>query len=483
MTKPPIFIIGVPRSGTTLLRTMLDSHPNIAAGPETPWLCAHQPRSIGALVEYLCSDKHGFVPSYGGSRAEVIAAARAFVDSLLTGYATRRGKRRWAEKTPENLLHLPFLIELFPDARFIHLSREGLDVGLSTSITAPHRKGISAHLERRLKLAPGLEVDNSVFNAVLRQGHWERKISAGLSGRAVLRIAYEDLVHSPERTMRGVLGFVGEPFDEAVLNYTRVAHDQPAWEWGSADVAHLAKTAGGITADRAGRAERELASLDQEILAPLAGHPAGLYPTPAGALANSTERNSERFQRFTGWLAGLATPLGLRMPTGESDAWELPWIWFGALASQRWPGSRLVDFGSGNSPLPWLAALLGAHVTLVNSDAQWLPHWHKLRNGLGVQVDWQTAEPGKATLADAVADVVTGSARSWRPMAVEEAAKVLKRGGLFAASATIGSPADLRGLEDSVWLHPSFGQRERPAWTGSPLAAGPSVAAAVLRKV
>jgi hypothetical protein len=105
----PIFIIGVPRSGTTLLRVLLDSHPNIASGPETPWFCAHHPTIIGALVDYLCNVRHGYCQNFDGSRHEVFTAARAFVDTLLSSYARRKGQSRWAEKSPENLRFLPFL--------------------------------------------------------------------------------------------------------------------------------------------------------------------------------------------------------------------------------------------------------------------------------------------------------------------------------------------------------------------------------------
>lgn len=484
MSSAPIFIIGVPRSGTTLLRTMLDSHPNIASGPETPWLCAHQPRSVGALVEYLCTDKHGFIHSYGGSRADVITAARAFTDSLLSAYARRRGKRRWAEKTPENLLHLPFLTELFPDARFIHLTRDPLDVALSTSVVAPHRKGISESLERSIKLAPGLQVENSVFTATLRHGHWERKIAAGLAGLPVLKISYEELVRSPEAVMRRLLDFVGEPFDKAVLDYAQSAHDQPGWEWGSADVAHLARTTGGVTPDRIGRAERELSAVERDLLSPITGRPDRACTGSTAALASTAELNSERFTRFAAWLDGLARPLGLHAAAGGPGAWEYPWLWLNALASVSWPDAHLVDVSSGLSPVPWLAALLGAHVTLLGADAASIHLWQRLRTGLGVRVDWRLGEAQGLPLPHANIDVITGAASSLPPDAASKAANALRRGGILALTVDARTAAR-RAFEDQVWLHPAFGQRERPVWNDSDPSPFPDapVGAAVLRKV
>jgi hypothetical protein len=190
MSDQPIFVIGVPRSGTTLLRVMLDSHPNIASGPETPWFCAHHPRTLGSLVDYLIEDQHGYCKNFGGSRAEVFNAARTFVSSLLGAHAARRGKSRWAEKNPANLLFLPFLTELFPHARFIHIRRHPLDVALSTSTVPPHRKGVTPHNERSLTLFYNQSMANNPFSALLRWVHWENLIARGLAGADRLPLQY-----------------------------------------------------------------------------------------------------------------------------------------------------------------------------------------------------------------------------------------------------------------------------------------------------
>ena len=96
-------------------------------------------------------------------------------------------------------------------------------------------------------------------------------------------------------------------------------------------------------------------------------------------------------------------PLGLRTFTTWSKVWEYPWLWFNVLAGVRWPGLRLVDLGSELSPMPWVAAMLGARVTLVETDAKWVPLWQKLRAGLGVEViqGWHWSLDIEATVTGA----------------------------------------------------------------------------------
>ena len=103
---PPIFILGVPRSGTTLLRTILDAHPAIASGPETPWLGGHQPRSLMSLWSALREEPWGYCKSFNMGREVPTEAARAFLTVMMERYARAKGKKRWAEKTPDNALHV-----------------------------------------------------------------------------------------------------------------------------------------------------------------------------------------------------------------------------------------------------------------------------------------------------------------------------------------------------------------------------------------
>ena len=72
--KPPIFIFGVPRSGTTLLRTILNCHPHIACGPEAPWLANHLPQSVMAMQEMLVHGQHSYCEGFQVPAGEVYSA-------------------------------------------------------------------------------------------------------------------------------------------------------------------------------------------------------------------------------------------------------------------------------------------------------------------------------------------------------------------------------------------------------------------------
>lgn len=482
----PIFVLGVPRSGTTLLRTILDSHSAIACGPETPWLGAHQPRSVQGLLNFLRDERQGYCASFGMPREVATDAARRLVSDLMGAYAASRGKRRWAEKTPDNVLFADFLFEMFPEARAVHLVRDGLDTAASTSIVAEHRKGISAWHERNLSLGPGVAVANTPFAALLRWRHWNGVVSRSLEGRASLRVRYEELVSEPERTVRAVMSHIGEPFEPGMLDYARHEHDLPAWEWGSADV----RAHGSIRTDRVGRASTDLDALTREILMPMAREGPGRVEVSA-ALASVAELQSPRFRRFMGFVNAFAAPLGLKTFTNWSKVWEYPWVWFRGLSGLDF-GSRprVVDLGSELSPMPWILALLGARVTLVERNRKMESAWSSLRDRLRVDVDWKFVDDDRIPLADGTADVLTSFSviehQPDRRAAVEEAARVIRPGGLFALSFDVCEPgmgmtfpewngrAMTLGEAEEVYGHAAFGGRGRPEWDTGLL--GPFVA-------
>lgn len=283
-SPPPIFILGVPRSGTTLLRTMLDAHPNIACGPETPWLAEHQAATILGLVRELRDPEHGYCRSYKQPASVVHAAARNFLDELMLAYARSRGKQRWAEKTPNNVMHLDALHAIVPDAKFVWITRDALDVAHSTVRVAEHRKGIAPVYEKTLRMTPKATTDSTALAATMRWVNWNRRIDAFLSGKAHLHLTYERLVCAPRDELRRLCTFLGEPFDDAMLAYDKSRHDLPAWEWGSTDVAHHGKV---VT----GRIGAGMSHFDEPLRDGLAAvaslwHPPG-RPGPVGERATT----------------------------------------------------------------------------------------------------------------------------------------------------------------------------------------------------
>jgi hypothetical protein len=224
MRDPFIIIVGRGRSGTTLLRAMLDSHPSVAIPPESHFLVtlARSPRafrrdggfSSERFTEALIS--HWGFRGWGLDEAAVrstLAAAQPAtyadaVRAIFERYATDRGKTRYGEKTPMNVLHMTKLASLFPEARFIHLIRDGRDVALSyrdadfgtTSI------GESAVFWRRF-VARGRRDGRRLGHARYRE------------------VRYEDLVHDPEDVLRSLCSFVDLPFDSTMLQYFERADD------------------------------------------------------------------------------------------------------------------------------------------------------------------------------------------------------------------------------------------------------------------
>jgi hypothetical protein len=195
----PIFIVGCARSGTTLLRLMLDSHPGIAAGEETKFLVDLEP---------ILGEHWRLLQTYGFSRAWWVERMRSFYGGFMTDYAARKGKRRWAEKTPGYTFHLDFVDELFPEAQYVHLIRDGREV--------------AASFRERWGYMAGLRAANSVWRESIVRA---RAFGEQLAAHRYHELRYEALVADPERELRSLLAFLGEDWDDVVLRYDDLPHD------------------------------------------------------------------------------------------------------------------------------------------------------------------------------------------------------------------------------------------------------------------
>ncbi|MDP8903877.1 MAG: sulfotransferase [Chloroflexota bacterium] len=199
--KPPIFIIGCARSGTTLLRLVLDSHSHISAGPETKFL----PDMARMIERWKLPAKFGLPREYWLERM------REFYGTLQADYMRARGKRRWAEKSPVYTLHLDLLEELYPDAQYVHLIRDARDVVASTRDRWGYRAGYSTALRKWRRY---------VTTA--------RAFGAQVGPQRYYELRYEDLVAAPEARMRELIAFLGERWEPRVLDYDKVEHDHHA---------------------------------------------------------------------------------------------------------------------------------------------------------------------------------------------------------------------------------------------------------------
>jgi len=142
-TPPMPIVIGVPRSGTTLLRVMLDAHPEMSVPPETGFVldAARMDRRAGGLRDRFVAMLTGYHTwrHMGVSEQALRARVEAIepfdvaegVRAFYRLYAERFGCARYGDKTPMYRAHMRELEELLPEARFIHIIRDGRDVALS----------------------------------------------------------------------------------------------------------------------------------------------------------------------------------------------------------------------------------------------------------------------------------------------------------------------------------------------------------------
>jgi len=214
-THAPIFIGGHHRSGTTLLRVMLNRHPKIACGPEGELL---ERTSFLAFHAYLEDQWAGRLHKFEFGAAEIDRGIAAFIDNFFTRYAFECGKERWAEKTPKNVLRIAYLLRLFPNARFLHIVRDPRDVYCSV------RQKAQSTTPRWTKLTPER----------IARG-WVQFVEAGIDWRSdethYCELRYEQLVKRPEETMRRVLTFLDETWHENVLRPD--ARPLPSYEDGN----------------------------------------------------------------------------------------------------------------------------------------------------------------------------------------------------------------------------------------------------------
>lgn len=200
---PAIFIGGCGRSGTTLLREMLNRHPAIACGPETAFLCdLINPRRVAV--------------EWGLDARQVEAMARSapslvsFCERFFRAHAEREHKSRWADKTPRNVRVLPKILAAFPYAKFIHVIRDGRDV--TCSLRNHPRETV-----RRGKVVDAC-VNRLIRNSAVR---WLTDTSAGLAFKdhpRCFEVRYEELVTDTEAVLRRLCTFIEAPFDERMLD-------------------------------------------------------------------------------------------------------------------------------------------------------------------------------------------------------------------------------------------------------------------------
>ncbi len=205
--RDPVFILTGSRSGSTLLRFILDTHPEIACPPETmiTAACVALLRSWD-ILENAGTGRQRLVTESARLPAEAADTVRETVDRLFARYLSRRGKPRWCDKSLDSIINAELLEQLFPQARFICLYRHCMDVIASGIEACPW--GVS-----RFGFDP--YVAQSPGNTVAAIGsYWAdtAKMMLDFEERQperTHRIRYEDLATAPEEVTADLLDFLG----------------------------------------------------------------------------------------------------------------------------------------------------------------------------------------------------------------------------------------------------------------------------------
>ena len=210
-------IVGAPRSGTTLLRLMLDSHPQLAIPPETGFIpgCARLSGSDRELREAFLRWVTNFPPEapawndYGipietyARELELLHPFNASdgLRAFYRLYASRFGKQRSGDKTPLYAKKMAAVARLLPEARFIHLIRDGRDVALSW---------------RQTWFSPGSDMRTlaKAWSVWIERARAQSKLVTHYT-----EVRFEQLVSEPELVLREIASFIELPYTPAMLEY------------------------------------------------------------------------------------------------------------------------------------------------------------------------------------------------------------------------------------------------------------------------
>jgi len=290
MNPEPVFIVGVPRSGTTLLTAMLAAHSRMSCGPETHFfrklsktdpelICAPEnwPR---AALDFVGSIEHSAFAGYESKRLlekyqieeseiehylkDKDPSIPSVLASVTENHMRRMGKSRWVEKTPDHLEHVSLVRAYYPRSPIIRIIRDPRDVALSL-----------------LKVPWGAR---SFPEALL---YWDRfdRVSAGFfaTDSSAYTLRYEDLVENTREEAQKLCRFIGEDFEEGMLDTASTAGTV-----NSRNVSWKSKVSEPIDSSRTAVWRRELGRRENQLAEALLGDRLALYRYPL----------DERFERL-----------------------------------------------------------------------------------------------------------------------------------------------------------------------------------------
>lgn len=206
----PIFVLSLERSGSTLLRNILDAHPDIFSPAEL---------HIGSLCQFMYETSYSCLAQIAthlsdeDKQAVAKAEVRRIVTEMMKAYAAQKNKIFWCDKTTVNINHIDILRSVFPDARFICLYRNCLDFVFSYLSVSKlgFMEEIAPYIQRNPYNTVSAIVDywidnNSVIHAFeLDEAH------------RCFKVTYEQIVSSSDETLAALFGFLGLAWDSRFL--------------------------------------------------------------------------------------------------------------------------------------------------------------------------------------------------------------------------------------------------------------------------
>jgi hypothetical protein len=298
MSTAPIFIIGLNRSGTTLLRLMLDAHSRIAIPNESHFFLRYYKRRAEladlrepdrrlALVEQILTERYvqrwDRTLTPGDIDLEQCTSLEETIRQIYLAYARAFGKDLWGDKTPEYSTEAHILNRMFPDGRFIHLIRDGRDVALSI-------------IQR--KWGPNDFV--TAMRTWAEDVTWTRKMLAMLPEDRCVELRFEDLITRPEVELRRVTEFLGVAFEEQMLRYSEGAEEKVGGNIRTKIHGHLSKPP---LATQGLKWMRTLSAADQAVAHELAGETLAELGYPAGVTGHPFRLLRKGYHRLHEGLA------------------------------------------------------------------------------------------------------------------------------------------------------------------------------------
>lgn len=206
MIDRPIFVGGMFRSGTSLLRAMIGQHPNVASGLETYWFALDWDRRddedvqerLRRLAHFYEFDTNDFWAMVDESPSVYV-----FLSKFLSAYTARLEKKRWAEKTPGNIQHMDRIISGWPDAKIVHIIRDPKDIYASLR-EEKKWDSVDEFTERWCSIVGAVE-------------GFRDKLDLGPD--RYFEVRYEALIADPLATTQKLFEFLDEPWSGDVARF------------------------------------------------------------------------------------------------------------------------------------------------------------------------------------------------------------------------------------------------------------------------